>query len=218
MKYPNSWELFQLTRLMRGVTVQNSKIRDLRIISTHTPHARRDSGFDMKPRSIGISTHTPHARRDIFISRKMLCNNISTHTPHARRDCRTEIMKISKLFQLTRLMRGVTDDIKNTRLADAISTHTPHARRDRTEGGLIQDCRISTHTPHARRDLAIFARTSSVPSFQLTRLMRGVTYILSISFLSFFISTHTPHARRDFIALKCVFVGGNFNSHASCEA
>ena len=34
---------FQLTRLMRGVTFQRSYVKVLlNIISTHTPHARRD--------------------------------------------------------------------------------------------------------------------------------------------------------------------------------
>ena len=35
-------------------------------------------------------------------------------------------------FQLTRLMRGVTDNVVVTSVETVISTHTPHARRDRT--------------------------------------------------------------------------------------
>ena len=33
---------FQLTRLMRGVTIRTAKVTTLDRISTHTPHARRD--------------------------------------------------------------------------------------------------------------------------------------------------------------------------------
>ena len=33
---------FQLTRLMRGVTAKVRALRETFIISTHTPHARRD--------------------------------------------------------------------------------------------------------------------------------------------------------------------------------
>ena len=36
-------EAFQLTRLMRGVTVRFDESCDVVCISTHTPHARRDS-------------------------------------------------------------------------------------------------------------------------------------------------------------------------------
>ena len=77
---------FQLTRLMRGVTVRNAgKLSRMRI-STHTPHARRDetpkntmlfakfqltrlmrgvtSGGNAYENVKEISTHTPHARRD----------------------------------------------------------------------------------------------------------------------------------------------------------
>ena len=35
------------------------------------------------------------------------------------------------LFQLTRLMRGVTDYLLLVKFDNLISTHTPHARRDK---------------------------------------------------------------------------------------
>ena len=56
-------------------------------------------------------------------------------------------------FQLTRLMRGVTNFIEGKRNFETISTHTPHARRD----------------PLSR----IYRFRAD--KFQLTRLMRGVT-------------------------------------------
>ena len=71
---------------MRGATgVTPQTIRD-RIISTHTPHAGRDSGAYSYRMSQQISTHTPHAGRDPF------SHNVS----------------ISGKFQLTRPMRGAT--------------------------------------------------------------------------------------------------------------
>ena len=85
------------------------KIMDYLDISTHTPHARRDTNATANKRhtykfqltrlmrgvtpydgskgiSYQISTHTPHARRDFYghaIGQRLV---ISTHTPHARRD------------------------------------------------------------------------------------------------------------------------------------
>ena len=57
------------------------------------------------------------------------------------------------LFQLTRLMRGVTNVTTDRERIEKISTHTPHARRDRRK--LIDQIEKIR--------------------FQLTRLMRGVT-------------------------------------------
>ena len=78
-------------------------------------------------------------------------------------------------FQLTRLMRGVTNSI----------------------GLLTFRNRISTHTPHARRDRSGCSRLCALRTFQLTRLMRGVTLHIRRRLLCKEISTHTPHARRD---------------------
>ena len=58
-----------------------------------------------------ISTHTPHARRDNTENGDVRINNISTHTPHARRDPFADYLSQHGLaFQLTRLMRGVTEE------------------------------------------------------------------------------------------------------------
>ena len=57
-----------------------------------------------------ISTHTPRERRDfrglqIFSAK----STISTHTPRERRDKgNTRLIYSRKIFQLTRLVRGVT--------------------------------------------------------------------------------------------------------------
>ena len=55
---------FQLTRLMRGVTTAALYGIDHNSISTHTPHARRDVHILRRGHGLNISTHTPHARRD----------------------------------------------------------------------------------------------------------------------------------------------------------
>ena len=117
---------------MRGVTHLNSSIFESVIISTHTPHARRDCALISSGLSPHISTHTPHARRDGFDSgAHVLILHISTHTPHARRDCRIMGNQNKKAqFQLTRLMRGVTRRYYRLVSRFEISTHTPHARRD----------------------------------------------------------------------------------------
>ena len=83
-----NWHTFQLTRLMRGVTTNMDKAHERAVISTHTPHARRDADNLMLELGEKISTHTPHARRDdIFVAAHFIFN-ISTHTTHARRDLR----------------------------------------------------------------------------------------------------------------------------------
>ena len=57
--------------------------------------------------------------------------------------------------------------------------------------------KISTHTPHARRDDPEKVCNQIVIIFQLTRLMRGVTW-----------------NSKSFIFIIEIY----FNSHASCEA
>ncbi len=73
---------FQLTRLMRGVTLcGRGGTNRLLSISTHTPHARRDLGlFNFFARFEEISTHTPHARRDRALWQLVKwVNNFNSH-------------------------------------------------------------------------------------------------------------------------------------------
>ena len=79
-------------------------------------------------------------------------------------------------FQLTRLMRGVTSEISCGILACAVFQLTRLMRG--VTSGAKQRCvelKISTHTPHARRDLRTLRCKNGLERFQLTRLMRGVT-------------------------------------------
>ncbi len=139
---------------MRGVTFSSTRVCSSFHISTHTPHARRDHPAKTYAHDFLISTHTPHARRDL------------SHII---------IISIVCIFQLTRLMRGVTKKPAHRIQKDFISTHTPHARRDKHPFVYQLVLDISTHTPHARRD--------DKKSFVL--------------YCDSKISTHTPHARRD---------------------
>ena len=145
-----------------------------------------------------ISTHTPHARRDYVICAKKFELIISTHTPHARRDHLSTGLSLKLIFQLTRLMRGVTFYVWKDEKGKEISTHTPHARRDLTS--------YTAYTPFMLFQLtrlmrgvtqALLGKQSDLYQFQLTRLMRGVTISNSLKLFNTHISTHTPHARRD---------------------
>ena len=68
MKYPNSWELFQLTRLMRGVTPEGHPFNIMPLFQL--TRLMRGVTFStlVSFLSYKISTHTPHARRDLLIS------------------------------------------------------------------------------------------------------------------------------------------------------
>ena len=118
-----------------------------------------------------ISTHTPHARRDYHstpIGKPIDC--ISTHTPHARRDVLNVCyILIIPLFQLTRLMRGVTTEHRVTPL------NTKSFQLTRLMRGVT----------------TIKYSFTLVGIFQLTRLMRGVTSFVSLLvFFPFYFNSH----------------------------
>ena len=123
---------FQLTRLMRGVTTGTAARRSDRSISTHTPHARRDtSDFKVKQQQPYISTHTPHARRDYSIGAIWSLQRAFQLTRLMRGVTTVFLSHTHQVkFQLTRLMRGVTVVQSTIHPHGMISTHTPHARRD----------------------------------------------------------------------------------------
>ena len=80
-EFAQSAALFQLTRLMRGVTGLASILPDGEKISTHTPHARRDyTQIYDNLTEMTISTHTPHARRDMpFLSIRTVRGHFNSH-------------------------------------------------------------------------------------------------------------------------------------------
>ena len=128
-----SANLFQLTRLMRGVTEKYIKEREyLEYFNSHAScEAWRKVGYT----EVQINDFNSHASCEawqIKMEQGKLWRNhfnshasceawrpcqrsafyslgISTHTPHARRDFGFDFLKfINCKFQLTRLMRGVT--------------------------------------------------------------------------------------------------------------
>ena len=130
-----------------------------------------------------------------------------------------ECARSESLFQLTRLMRGVTKSFKHKNTPLHISTHTPHARRDVFIDDIwILNQNFNSHASceawlpspsmsgngndfnsHASCEAwrIVCASNRSSIKFQLTRLMRGVTIGGSLVLVAYSISTHTPHARRD---------------------
>ena len=157
------------------------------------------TGCRPNPRfAVPISTHTPRERRDTILQRKrtqqgqfQLTRLVRGVTQGPRRHSR------GLPFQLTRLVRGVTGFTAVLVVVCDISTHTPRERRDVGCHALSSFARISTHTPRERRDLIarklfdIDTISTHTPrerrdfgsltyhyphlSFQLTRLVRGVT-------------------------------------------
>ena len=99
-------------------------------------------------------------------------------------------------FQLTRLMRGVTDCFPVR----------------------VSVCDISTHTPHARRDWNALAVFLYLTEFQLTRLMRGVTRSSQYYGDSTFHFNSHASCEAWLSAILDHYSDDNFNSHASCEA
>ena len=78
-----------------------------------------------------------------------------------------------------------------------ISTHTPHARRDKQESAKLLTYRTFQLTRLMRGVTPDGHPFNIMPLFQLTRLMRGVTRLTFDAQIINNISTHTPHARRD---------------------
>ena len=105
--------IFQLTRLMRGVTYHSQVYYFFTdVISTHTPHARRDVNKLMRSASSTISTHTPHARRDAASPiERFISLNFNSHASCEAWQNRLWLQLFAVQFQLTRLMRGVTTPI-----------------------------------------------------------------------------------------------------------
>ena len=115
---------------MRGATCPLMNQLHDSFISTHTPHAGRDTVFVGRcENGMHFNSHAPcGARRDDMDVRKSLVD-FNSHAPCGARLCHARHCALK-----------------------LISTHTPHAGRD-FPGASLMVCRmISTHTPHAGRD------------------------------------------------------------------
>ena len=115
-------------------------------------------------------------------------------------------------------MRGVTNFVPEFTQMSRISTHTPHARRD-LQGPASAELSLEFLLTRLMRGVTkVLSRKVADIKFLLTRLMRGVTNALLRLSSHTDISTHTPHARRDLYAGLAIYNRLNFYSHASCEA
>ena len=141
---------------MRGVTILYwSYNRETKIISTHTPHARRDIKMNENFEVMSIFQLT-RLMRGVTYNKYFPKGDSINFNSHASCEAWLAIPSsspFSGLFQLTRLMRGVTSRTTSWKTPYPISTHTPHARRDVVYSVFCYSLMISTHTPHARRDL-----------------------------------------------------------------
>ena len=145
---------FLLTRPMRGATNTAAVDGGVPLISTHTPHAGRDSNaFQIHHSDKQISTHTPHAGRDPYGSlQKYRCGYFYSHAPCGARRLRRIYGVCLERFLLTRPMRGATITRPGIIENISISTHTPHAGRDRQfQHQTVRNSNFYSHAPCGAR-------------------------------------------------------------------
>ena len=126
-----SYNQFLLTRLMRGATIKSWGLYETNTISTHAPHARRDSNVKLDSDLL------------LFLLTRLM------------RGATLKLVKVinNRTFLLTRLMRGATPRKKRV-----LSSNLDFYSRASCEARHLQISfdkfiyKISTHAPHARRD------------------------------------------------------------------
>ena len=196
---------FLLTRPMRGATAASFINQYSGKISTHTPHAGRDSSTPTTAsHASDFYSHAPCGARlyhflSGFRSRKFLLTRPMRGATKLKSKKR-----FTTVFLLTRPMRGATIINNKKTVKIEISTHTPHAGRD--------ICSILSSPAHhyfyshapcgARLSACCWMRLHK--KFLLTRPMRGATKISCGKYEPWKISTHTPHAGRDSIPGSCI--------------
>ena len=161
---PSRCSTFQLTRPMRGATERGDREIGVFPISTHTPHAGRDSSMAVAgTMNIDFNSHAPCGARlgvgaDVYWDK-----DISTHTPHAGRDCR----RPSPLAQ-----------------APNFNSHAPCGARLQRARRPLESLTFQLTRP-MRGATASSRKTCLTPSFQLTRPMRGATNSAVTASISF---------------------------------
>ena len=166
-------------------------------ISTYAPLARRDLSFSDGRVCQCVSTHAPLARRDKFTRNEIMASNISTHAPLARRDdfdvvdstCQTNFYSRASCEARLLLQFGGACN------HDFYSRASCEARRNYRGGNERRFNFYSRASCEARQILS--NSMHKMPTFLLTRLLRGATIFLNVGFHVCFISTHAPLARRD---------------------
>ena len=162
---------------MRGATEPATLRMVVFRISTHTPHAGRDTFGRRLSIRTEISTHTPHAGRDPLCSWSCRPHRyFNSHAPCGARPAMSGVRLCSFAFQLTRPMRGATSASHHLRPCPYhFNSHAPCGARLVPVARAIKVTIISTHTPHAGRDLYRPIQRHKRQQFQLTRPMRGAT-------------------------------------------
>ena len=107
-------------------------------------------------------------------------------------------------------MRGVTYSRLYIPAHQLISTHTPRERRD---AGYKQNDQTAAQfqlTRLVRGVTYFYTRSKFIGIFQLTRLVRGVTVLERAMAKIILISTHTPRERRDLIYSTIIYYAIKF--------
>ena len=165
---------FQLTRPMRGATHASISTLSVLRISTHTPHAGRDSdGVRVHVPISHFNSHAPCGARLHGGNPNRPCRNFNSHAPCGARRARFMKFVLRKNF----------------------NSHAPCGARPLSNDDLIAEPDFNSHAPcGARRRAETSTRTTR--GFQLTRPMRGATFLLPFALMRLL----------------------NFNSHAPCGA
>ncbi len=122
--------------------------------------------------------------------------NFNSHAPCGARPLWKMRTSANPRFQLTRPLRGATQELCFGLAVVHISTHTPLAGRDRPSGQPLP-------MPFL---------------FQLTRPLRGATDFCIDLIRRSFISTHTPLAGRDPLIFLCIRISRISTHNAPCGA
>ena len=167
-----------------------------RHFNSHAPcGARHVDDYIEADSAEDFNSHAPCGARRGVPAKARQGRNFNSHAPCGARHNYTDSVYNTDTFQLTRPLRGATEDGDVTVPTVGISTHTPLAGRDISYLRQWNVVFISTHTPLAGRDLK--------PPSPRPRPR---------------ISTHTPLAGRDLCGGLRSSQQDDFNSHAPCGA
>ena len=185
---------------MRGVTISSPPENLNNMISTHTPHARRDNS--LRSGTMLWRSRFQLTRLMRGVTYRNLINLLLPYDFNSHASCEAWLWlekssQVSYQFQLTRLMRGVTATMfPQCRLKAFQLTRLMRGVTWTMWPLLYGTCNFNSHASCEAwlHDLPALRRSCL---FQLTRLMRGVTSNGYGYAHDLHISTHTPHARRD---------------------
>ena len=169
---------FLLTRPMRGATRKVIRIRRKGNISTHTPHAERDSGsvYSFTSALPFLLTRPMRGATSFFMQYLAVYSHFYSHAPCGARQILFIFFPFYEKFLLTRPMRGATFPcaICIARVNDFYS-HAPCGARHNAVGEQSFHQNFYSHAPCGARP-AMKHHPHYAILFLLTRPMRGATY------------------------------------------